>query len=44
MPQRRIRFTPANEVAAGFDAIRREAGVALGFEAAAEAEAATAAA
>src|SRR5436305_162555 len=29
MPRRRIRFTPTTEVAEGFDAIRREAGVEL---------------
>jgi exoribonuclease R len=44
MPRRRIRFTPAGEVAAGFDAIRQEAGVVLGFEGGVGAEAAAAAA
>jgi exoribonuclease R len=44
MPRRRIVFSPASEVAAGFEAIRREAGVVLGFEPAVEAEAAAAAA
>src|SRR3954471_24437918 len=43
MPRRPIRFSPAAEVAPEFEAIRREAGVEIGFEAGVEAEAVAAA-
>src|SRR4051794_38556983 len=43
MPRRRIVFSPAAEVAPEFEAIRQEAGVAVGFAPGVEAEAAAAA-
>src|SRR3954452_2376599 len=44
MPRRRLRFTPADAVPAGLEAIRREAGVPDAFPAPVEAEAEAAAA